>query len=420
MTDLLNAINFSINVAALVIAIISFSACLVARNIDFETRRFFTVFFSILILYAFFSTVGQISILFSDNARILKFSVFMHSLLSSLLMPMLTIYMLHTCNENYRTSHVFKAVFGLWIIYILLLIFTQFTKHIYYITPNGDYFRGPYYPVLLISPVLIMVVNIIALIRRKDRFPSRYFLAFMIYFLIPMISMIIQMVSFGLLTITLGTTLGAVLLFFFIVYTQVEKAVHQQDENSRLQAANTVLQMRPHFIYNTMTSIYYLIQQNPEKAQQVTLDFTTYLRKNFAAIAKDTPIPFTSELEHTKAYLAVEQVRFEGDLFVTFDTPHTSFMIPPLTLQPIVENAVKYGVDPELEPMYLTIITRKTNHASEITVKDTGPGFQNDENGEPHIALENIAKRLQSMCKGNLIIESQIDQGTSVRIVIPD
>ena len=116
----------------------------------------------------------------------------------------------------------------------------------------------------------------------------------------------------------------------------------------------------------------------------------------------------------------MEQVRFEGDLFVTFDTPHTSFLIPPLTLQPIVENAVKYGVDPELEPMHLTIITRKTDHASEITVKDTGPGFRTVENGEPHIALENIAERLQSMCRGSLTIESQNEKGTTVRIVIPD
>ncbi|MBR2676923.1 MAG: histidine kinase [Solobacterium sp.] len=420
MNDLLFTINFSVNVAAFLIALNSLFACIVAKNVELETRRFFTVFFSILILYAFFSTVSQITGTYFHNVGLLRFTIFMHSLLSSLLIPMLTIYLLHTCREDWKTSPLFKTTFGLWIIYLLLLIYTQFTNQIYYVTPNGEYLRGPYYPVLLVPPVLIMAVNIIGLIRRKDKLPSRYFFAFLIYFLIPMISMLIQMVSYGLLTITLGTTLGAVILYFFIVNSQAEKAMLQQEENNRLQAANTVLQMRPHFIYNTMTSIYYLIQQNPEKAQQVTLDFTTYLRKNFAAIAKDSPIPFTSELEHTKAYLAVEQVRFEGDLFVTFDTPHTSFLIPPLTLQPIVENAVKYGVDPELEPMHLTIITRKTDHASEITVKDTGPGFRTVENGEPHIALENIAERLQSMCRGSLTIESQNEKGTTVRIVIPD
>ena len=90
--------------------------------------------------------------------------------------------------------------------------------------------------------------------------------------------------------------------------------------------------MRPHFIYNTMTSIYYLCEQDPKTAQQVTLDFTNYLRKNFSAIAKDGTIPFTEELEHTRAYLAVEQIRFEGEMFVEFDTPHTAFKLPPLTL----------------------------------------------------------------------------------------
>ena len=72
-----------------------------------------------------------------------------------------------------------------------------------------------------------------------------------------------------------------------------------------------VLQMRPHFIFNTMMSIYSLCNQDPQKARQVTMDFTNYLRKNFNAVASDSTIPFSAELEHTRAYLAVEQVRLK-------------------------------------------------------------------------------------------------------------
>jgi LytS/YehU family sensor histidine kinase len=137
--------------------------------------------------------------------------------------------------------------------------------------------------------------------------------------------------------------------------------------------------MRPHFIYNTMTSIYYLCEQNPKKAMETIDNFTNYLRKNFSAIAKNGTIPFRDELEHVRAYLAIEKVRFEGKLFVEFDTPHTNFRIPPLTLQPIIENSIKYGVDPELEPLYITVQTNETDNGSEIIVIDNGPGF--DETG---------------------------------------
>ena len=177
--------------------------------------------------------------------------------------------------------------------------------------------------------------------------------------------------------------------------------------------------MRPHFIYNTMTSIYYLCEQDPKTAQQVTLDFTNYLRKNFSAIAKDGTIPFTEELEHTRAYLAVEQIRFEGEMFVEFDTPHTAFKLPPLTLQPIVENSVKYGVSPGLDPLYLSIITEESDEGVAVIVDDTGPGFAPSDDNEPHIALENIRKRLKTMCGGSLETTPREDGGTRVIIRIP-
>ena len=161
-----------------------------------------------------------------------------------------------------------------------------------------------------------------------------------------------------------------------------------------------VLQMRPHFIYNAMMSIYYLCTKDSKKAQQVTMDFTNYLRKNFTAIASENPVPFSDELEHTRAYLAVERVQFEDSLCVEYDTtPHKNFRLPPLTLQPIVENAVKHGMDPEYAPLCISIRTRETDSGSEIIVEDNGPGFAPaDDDCEPHIALANIKQRLEMMC----------------------
>ena len=195
--------------------------------------------------------------------------------------------------------------------------------------------------------------------------------------------------------------------------------MRHQREIANQRAGILVLQMRPHFICNTMMSIYYLCDRDPQKAKQVTLDFTSYLRKNFAAIASEETIPFSSELEHTRAYLAVEQAQFEDTLFVSFDTPYTMFRVPPLMLQPIVENAVKHGMKSSNDPIHISVITRQTDKASEIIVEDDGPGFSPVDDNEPHIALNNIRQRLKLMCNGKLLITPREGGGTSVKVIIP-
>ena len=419
MTDWMPIFNLSSTTAALFLSLLFLAVNSISLNIVQKTRSFFAVFFTILSLYTLCHLLSYIVGYYTSKAALLKTVIFLHSLFSSMLMPMITIYMLNCCGEDWKKSRVFRITSGLWILYLILLIFTQFTTVIYYVTPDGSYRRGPYYPVLLIPLLLIMTINLITLFNRRPKFSARMFNGFLIYFLAPMLGMIIQMLFYGLNMIVLGTTLASIVLFLIIYSDQVDESIRQQEENIRLQASAAVLQMRPHFIYNVMTSIYYLIQQDPKKAQQVTLDFTTYLRKNFTAIAREEPIPFTSELEHTRAYLAVELVRFEGQLLVESHVEYTAFHLPPLTLQPIVENAVKHGLDPERGPLSLSVTTRKTDDGSEIIVEDNGPGFDGAENNEPHVALNNISRRLASMCGGTLEIKAAEPSGTRVRIFIP-
>ena len=205
-----------------------------------------------------------------------------------------------------------------------------------------------------------------------------------------------------------------------IMQEYIRQYLDQQRKIADQRASIAVLEMRPHFIYNTMTSIYYLCEQDAQKAQQVTLDFTTYLRKNFNAITNKDPIPFIEELEHTRAYLAVVKAQFEDNLVVTFDTPHTSFRLPPLTLQPLVENAVKYGMDSDApEALSVSIKTEKTNTGNILVVEDNGPGISQDDNNEPHIALKNIRERLSAI-DATLAISSHENGGTIINIFIPD
>ena len=411
----INLANFVIVISAFIISALGLILAIFLRRTFREGRISFLALFLLLVGYTASAVVNELS----DTAVISQIFLFSNSLFSSLLIPAITLYLLRCAGEDWRHSPLFAVVAILWTIYFALLVVTQFTTWIYYFTPDNVYHRGAWYPLLLIPPALLMVANLIGLWRFRAALTHRQRVAFLIYFVVPLVCMLIQMFVYGLLLIVFGTALAVLFMFIFLLYDQVEHSIRQAEENARQRASINVLQMRPHFICNTMMSIYYLIALDAEKARQVTLDFTTYLRDNFTAIAKGDTIPFAEELEHTRAYLAVEKVRHEDKLYIELDTPWISFRIPPLTLQPIVENAIVHGVSPDLEPLYLSVLTRETKTHSEIIIEDTGPGFAPVDDHEPHIALANIRERLEMMCGGTLEITSREMGGTRVTIRVP-
>ena len=410
--------NYSIISAALMLALLGLWFAAILHVIDSWSKRFFITYFVILMLCSIVSLADMIIYQYVDiNVEIIL--GFFESLLLSLPLPMLTAYLLHCCKKDIKKNTVFRIVFCLWAVFLLLLVSAFFTKHIYYVSPDKQFQRGNWFPLLIIPLNAIMLLNLVCLIRWRKLLSRKYSFAFHIAMLPLAVSLFVHTFTDVTALIDISTVASAVSMFGLIISEQIEQNFRQQQEIARQQASINVLQMRPHFICNTMMSIYYLIPQDAEKAQQVTLDFTTYLRNNFTAIVKPDTIPFEEELAHTKAFLAVEMVRHEGALFVEYDTPHTDFMLPPLTLQPIVENAVVHGVSPDLKALHISVSTRKTDGGSEITVKDTGDGFDTVSDDAPHTALENIRQRLNTLCGGTLNISSQKNSGTTVTVFIP-
>ena len=116
--------------------------------------------------------------------------------------------------------------------------------------------------------------------------------------------------------------------------------------------------------------------------------------------------------------MSIEQAQFEENLFVEYDTPYVNFNIPPLTLQPIVENCVKHGLDLDSDPLHILILTRETKSGNVIIVEDNGVGFELNADRE-NFALKNIQKRLEMFCEGNLSIYPREGCGTIVEILIP-
>ena len=419
-SDILLYAYFFIGGALFLLVLLGLVASIAFPTLDKRSKSFFISSFSILILSIIAYVIDLFVYTDPNLAWVERIIAFIETFLPSLLMPLLTIYVSQLCNKNARKNPVFYFNIGLCATLFILLIITQFTDGIYYFTEKNEFVRGQFYWVLIIPMLALITTNLWLVIYRRKQLDKRYFIAFLIYLFPLLIVMTLQAFVTVFIFIVLAISISALSMFGIIMYDQVDQYLRQQKEIADQRASIAVLQMRPHFIYNTMTSIYYLCEQDPNKAQKVTLDFTTYLRKNFNAITSKDPIPFTEELEHTRAYLAVVKAQYEDNLLVEFDTPHTQFRVPPLTLQPLVENSVKYGLNIDsTEPLRVSIKTEKVDNGSVIIVSDTGPGISNKDNGEPHIALNNIRERLSAI-KGTLTISPNENGGTIVSIYIPD
>ncbi len=387
---------------------------------DRRSRQFFISSFFILALSIAAYFVDLFIYTDPSLAWAERIIAFIETLLPPALLPLLSVYILDCCGEKRRGSGLFRTELALFFVLFVLLCVTQFTEGIYYFTPDNRFIRGSRYPILIIPIILMIAADLSWVIIRRNKLTKKKIFAFLVFLIPSLIAMTIQAFVNVFLLIVCAVSVSALSMLGIILAEQIEQYVYQQKKISDQRASIAVLQMRPHFIYNTMLSIYYLCEQDPKKARQVTLDFTTYLRKNFNAISGDNTIPFSEELEHTRAYLAVEQAQFDDNLIVEYDTPHTRFYLPALTLQPVVENAVKHGMDPDAdEPLRIMIRAQKTDNGAEIIVEDNGPGFGHPDDKDPHIALNNIRERLTLMCGGSLEIVPRETGGTRVIIRIP-
>ena len=207
--------------------------------------------------------------------------------------------------------------------------------------------------------------------------------------------------------------------------TQYKETIRYQQMQKELYEAKVsvmVSQIQPHFMYNALSSIAMMCTLNPETAQEATITFADYLRGNMDSLKQTAPVPFETELEHLKKYLYIEKLRFADLLNVEYDIQATDFKLPLLSIQPLVENAVKHGVGMAEDGGTVKISTRKTENAYEVIVEDDGVGFDVNEkkdDGRSHVGMENTKKRLHDMCGGEVIITSEIGKGTKAKVILP-
>ena len=203
------------------------------------------------------------------------------------------------------------------------------------------------------------------------------------------------------------------------------EAERERAEKEAYEAKVAVMasQIRPHFMYNALTSIAMMCQIDPETAQEATVTFAKYLRGNMDSLKQTKPVPFEVELEHLKKYLYIEKLRFGKKLNVEYDIQAKDFKVPMLSVQPLAENAVKHGVGMKKKGGTVKIISRETETAFEVVVSDDGVGFdttaEKPDDGRSHVGMENTRSRLKEMCGGTVKIESTVDVGTTATIILP-
>ena len=223
-------------------------------------------------------------------------------------------------------------------------------------------------------------------------------------------------------------TLGAILCYsmlegirMLIRYTEQKNELEEMHTQLTLSRTTTMMsQIRSHFVFNILNAISGMCKYDPEKADDTVVRFARYLRNNIDIMEHDKNIPFAADLRQLEDYVMLEQVRFGDKLEFYTDVETDQFMIPPLILQPVVENAIKHGISKKQSDGTIILRTRDAGENIVITVEDDGVGFDTQElSKEKSVGLKNIRFRLHHLVNGTLDIASEEGKGTIVTITIP-
>lgn len=267
----------------------------------------------------------------------------------------------------------------------------------------------------------VCLLGIVFILRCRRGLKRIELLSLLSYCIFPLFALFLRFFWDGS-QIFLSTSLS--LIWIYAVIQREQRLLLQEQENQLTQSRIAILlsQIQPHFLYNTLTTICGLCDENPKEAKIATAAFADYLRHNLESLSQSTLIPFEEELQHTQLYLTIERKRFEEKINICYNIETVDFCIPSLTIQPLVENAVKHGILKRKNGGTLTISTRCSSKNYEIEIHDNGVGFDLIaplEKSHVHIGIENVRDRLWSMCSGTLTIESIINHGTTAIIHIP-
>ena len=300
---------------------------------------------------------------------------------------------------------------------------TALFSHVcFWISEDNHYHGGPlsymclYVSVILLVSWFVLTIRVFSPHKRKETWVPILVLALIVGGLV--LDRNVGLLEQPITYLTISAVIGCVGYYIWLHLQFVRE--HEQALQAEQRIQIMITQIQPHFLYNTIATIRALCRKDAEKAGEVAEKFGDYMRQNLDSLNIVGLIPFQKELEHTRVYAEIEMVRFDN-ICVEYDIQDDHFALPPLTLQPLVENAIRHGVRIREEGI-VRVSTRNTEAGHEMIVWDNGKGFdvsQIEAAEGTHIGIRNVRERIESMCGGTLKVESTIGEGTTVTVTIP-
>ncbi len=223
--------------------------------------------------------------------------------------------------------------------------------------------------------------------------------------------------ALALITVILAQSVAS----FFRLYGFSRKLIRineleREVEQAKLRALTA--QIKPHFVFNSLNAIRAQYHKNLDDGDSALQNFAAHLRSTIGAVGGGNLIPFDAEVQNVLNYFDLENLRADGALSLLLDINEHGFFVPELSLQPFVENAVKYADIQSVKDGYIKLSSTRTGDAIIVTIADNGKGFDVD---LPHdgVGISNSRERLKRLLDAEVIIESQTDKGTLVMVTIP-
>ncbi len=294
---------------------------------------------------------------------------------------------------------------------------------LFFTVRNGSFEPCKFFVFIFVFDIAACLTGILLIIKYRKKLNRKDIIALMSLPVLIFISATMQYTGFGIM---FGLFLmSGVSLFIIYLMIQADRNRQKAEQEKQLMDMNIAMmlsQIQPHFLYNALSSIRRMIRKDPEVAATAVENFSMYLRQNLESMNRVEPIPFTQELKHLREYLYLEKLRFGNRLNVEYDLGYEDFVLPVLSLQPIVENAVKHGILKKEEGGCVRISTHREGNMVILTVSDDGVGFHTDSvhnNDRMHIGFNNVKSRIEMQCRGTVSVESTIGAGTTVKMTIP-
>ncbi|MDY2888487.1 MAG: histidine kinase [Candidatus Caccosoma sp.] len=280
-------------------------------------------------------------------------------------------------------------------------------------------------PLMIVTILFLLVCCISTILYGNSSYLHYFFIVFLFASEIELFNLIFGFVK-------LGVIIKPTFLILFLVYLlselrnlvinqqRIEEAKSLENELKNSRASLAISQIRSHFIFNVLNAISGLCKYDPIKADEMIICFSRYLRNNIDFINDDSLVPFSSEITHLNDYIKLEQMRFTNKIRFDCENNINDFLIPPLILQPLVENSIKHGLLKKAGGGCISLNITKEGEYVAIVLKDDGIGFDTSKARNVNsIGIENVRFRLKNSINGMLDIESTINKGTTIIIVFP-